>query len=120
MKVFNRNQNSTYNFVDENNVVLGFEATETRGWYLIPAVSGIEGDRPGEVGGIIDLPGWSFSLKHRPIVLGGGRRIGFSIVNRQRERRHIFVYDKAAALEFYFISIFGPMFPDMPNQTKEI
>lgn len=80
MKIFNQTKEwqEKVNFVDENNVVLGWDLSqsccEETGWGIIdPSIKKGNGKsrafiHSGKSSGVIDLPGWVFDPNHRKLI----------------------------------------------------
>lgn len=67
MRVFTSDNNYKVNFVDENNVLLGFtnedDCCAHGGWFLSDKIEDWEADKFKE--GEMDFPGWNFDKSYR-------------------------------------------------------
>lgn len=111
MKIFNRSGpwTSKVNFIDENNVALGYEldqeCCESAGWFIADKVAAVplrdeklnitEHPNCFPKGGVYELRGWIFDPEFRAVIthdeLEDGRMVVFRIKNGCEEKFiHIF------------------------------
>jgi len=113
MKVFHRTEPwpSKVNFIDENNVALGYDldqsCCETAGWFISDQLSAAppsdERDRlathPNSfpVGGVYELQGWTFDPAFRAVIthsdLEDGKMVVFRITNGSKAEKFIHIFN---------------------------
>jgi len=96
MKILNKVEtwDSKVNFVDENNVVLGYDThqdcCEVAGWFLSDSILKEDDGYTDTIDKEIDLPNWVFDTSFHQYVkhydLDDGKMVVFRLINGEQEK----------------------------------